>query len=79
MSPFFQLPRELRDLIYDYYVRCDGGYVYDVEARKFRQADGGPVFNALALTCRQAAFELEGLAFQVNTITFSAAYTESLR
>ncbi|KAH7552247.1 hypothetical protein BM1_09109 [Bipolaris maydis] len=79
MFPFFQLPRELRNLIYDYYVRCDGGYVYDVETRKLRRADGDPVFNALALTCRQAAFELEGLAFQVNTITFSAAYTESLR
>ncbi|EUC32498.1 hypothetical protein COCCADRAFT_98462 [Bipolaris zeicola 26-R-13] len=79
MFPFFQLPWELRNLIYDYYVRCDGGYVYDVETRKLRRADGGPVFNALTLTCRQAASELEGLAFQVNTITFSAAYTESLR
>ncbi|USP81842.1 hypothetical protein yc1106_09116 [Curvularia clavata] len=79
MSPLFRLPRELRDIIYDFYIRCDGGYVYNAETQKFRRADGDPISCALALTCRQAASELEGLAFQVNPITFSSTPISSLR
>jgi hypothetical protein len=74
MSAFFQLPRELRDLIYEHYFRCDGGYVYNTETRKLRRADGDPISRALAFTCRQAASELKGLEFQMNAITFSATY-----
>lgn len=69
----------MRDLIYDFYVRCDGGYVYNAETQKFRWADGGPISYTLALTCRQAASELERLAFQMNPTTFSSTPIDSLR
>jgi len=52
MSPLLRLPRELRNLIYDYYLHCDGGYIYDWETRKLLQADGSAVSYALAFTCR---------------------------
>jgi len=52
MSPLLRLPRELRNLIYDYYLRCDGGYIYDWEIRKLLQADSSAVSYALAFACR---------------------------
>ena len=78
MPSLLTLPRELRDLIYEYYLRCDGGYIYHAESRRMTQTNGNAVCHALALTCRQTASELEGLAFNLNTITFSATYSESL-
>ncbi len=77
MSAFLQLPRELRDIIYGYYLHCDGGYVYHAESQRFRQPNGDAVCHALALTCRQIASELDGLAFQLNSITFSATRSTS--
>lgn len=77
MSRFLQLPHELRNLIYDYYLWYDGGYVYNCASKRLSRADGSKDFLALAQTCRQAASELEGRAFQTNTITFSATYSQS--
>jgi len=73
----FRLPRELRDIIYDYYIRCDGGYIFDSETRRFMQTNGEPVCYALAFTCKQAASELEGLPFQLNALTFSSTNSTS--
>jgi hypothetical protein len=39
-SHFLLLAREVRDIIYDYYIQCDGGYVYDFENNQLVQANG---------------------------------------
>ena len=74
-----QLPRELRDLIYDHYFRLNGGYVYDFEANKLTQDDGTPISLSLVLTCRQIAHEVQGLALGVNPVTFSPFFSDATR
>jgi hypothetical protein len=76
-TSFLQLPRELRDLIYDLYLRCDGGYVYNFETNKLAQANGDEIELALIYTCRQVAKEMIGLALSINTVTFSTYYSEA--
>jgi len=78
-SPFLLLPREVRDIIYDYYVRCDDGYIYDFEENKLVQADGNHIDLALMRTCHQVAREMDGLALPANTITFSTFFSEKKR
>lgn len=50
MSRLLQLPREIRDLVYEHYFRGAGGFVYDFAANKLRRADGHPIELALVLT-----------------------------
>ncbi|KAJ3577370.1 hypothetical protein NPX13_g3194 [Xylaria arbuscula] len=71
-SPLLKLPRELRDIIYDFYVAIDGGYVYDFRAGKLRGADAPdrPIDLALTYTCRQITAEMRGVALSANTIHF---------
>ncbi|EAT76575.1 hypothetical protein SNOG_15996 [Parastagonospora nodorum SN15] len=78
-SSFLLLPREVRDIIYDYYVCCDGGYVYDFEGNKLVQANGNHIELALLRTCHQVAREMNGLALPTNTITFSTFFSEKTR
>jgi hypothetical protein len=86
---FFQLPREIRDLIYEYYVSEERGYQYGFDAGKMRRrtpahSAASPVESAatgsghlsLMLTCKQAAEEMEGVALRHNTLTFTAASSE---
>jgi hypothetical protein len=75
MSHFLLLARELRDLIYSYYVAIDGGYVYDPlpEPGRLRAADGRRNGLALMYTCRQVAAEMKGLALRDNVVTFSTS------
>ncbi|KAF9874133.1 hypothetical protein CkaCkLH20_08505 [Colletotrichum karsti] len=78
---FFDLPRELRNIIYEAYVTIDGGYICDTEgfiAGKLRGANKQPIDLALAYTCKQAATELNGLALRINNVTFSTLYREDL-
>ena len=55
LPALLRLPRELRDLIYEEYVRVDGGYVYNPETNKLAHADGSPIDLSLRLVCRQLA------------------------
>ncbi|KAI3321438.1 hypothetical protein HD806DRAFT_152912 [Xylariaceae sp. AK1471] len=84
MSPrptFLGLPRELRDMIYRFYVAVDKGYVYNFQSGKLRTADGRPIDHALMMTCRLVACEMRGIALTTNTITFaaSASYSDQMR
>ncbi|KAF5499968.1 hypothetical protein CGCF413_v007711 [Colletotrichum fructicola] len=79
----FVLPRELRDLIYAFYVSIDGGYVCDTESfirGKLKGAKGGRIHLSLVYTCKRVAEEMDrgGLALRLNTITFSPISEESL-
>ncbi|KAI1155177.1 hypothetical protein F4825DRAFT_447724 [Nemania diffusa] len=71
-SPLLRLPRELRDIIYGFYLAVYGGYVYDFRAGKLRGADAPdrPIDLALTFTCRQIAAEMRGVALGANTIHF---------
>ena len=73
---FLSIPRELRDIIYRYYLSEDNGYQFDFESRKLR-ASNRPIDLALMYTSRQVAAEMEGLAFEFNTVTFSTACPET--
>ncbi|KAI4704302.1 hypothetical protein J4E81_001368 [Alternaria sp. BMP 2799] len=70
-SLLFRLPRELRDRIYEYYTHQEQGYIYDPSAQKFRLANGQNLDVALIYTCKRVAQEIDGLAFESNTIRFS--------
>ena len=47
VSPFFRLPQELRDKVYQNYVREDDGYWFDPRSKKLRLKDGRPIDLAL--------------------------------
>ncbi|KAI0836694.1 hypothetical protein F5Y06DRAFT_101005 [Hypoxylon sp. FL0890] len=74
-SRFLELPRELRNIIYVYYVLGDG-YIYDSQTRTLKTAKGSPIDLALMFTCRQVACEMKGVALRNNTITFRTVPTE---
>ncbi|KAI4933215.1 hypothetical protein J4E85_003620 [Alternaria conjuncta] len=79
VPPLLRLPRELRDLIYEEYVRVDGGYIYNPETNKLANADGSSIDLSLGLVCRQLATEFQGLALKVNTLTFETCFSEASR
>ncbi|KAH9229855.1 hypothetical protein K456DRAFT_1764428 [Colletotrichum gloeosporioides 23] len=79
----FVLPRELRDLIYAFYVSIDGGYVCDTDSfirGKLKGAKGDRIHLSLVYTCKRVAEEMDrgGLALCLDTITFSPISEESL-
>ncbi|CAI0652499.1 unnamed protein product [Colletotrichum noveboracense] len=79
----FVLPRELRDLIYAFYVSIDGGYVCDTDSfirGKLKGAKGDRIHLSLVYTCKRVAEEMDrgGLALRLDTITFSPISEESL-
>jgi len=73
------LPRELRDIIYDYYLRSPAGYAYRFETNKLTNADASSISLSLAFTCRQIATEMKGLALRVNKITFTTFFSKATR
>ncbi|KAI4614578.1 hypothetical protein J4E83_007232 [Alternaria metachromatica] len=77
MSALLQLPRELRDHIYDYYFSCDGGYTHVFETNKLRRPDDQPIEFSLVLSCRQIATETHGLALQLNTLQFATVHSDA--
>lgn len=77
MSPLLQLPRELRNHIYDYYFSCDGGYTHVFETNKLRRADDQPIELSLVLSCRQIAAETHGLALRTNTLRFTTFHSDA--
>ncbi|KAK8081194.1 hypothetical protein PG997_009012 [Apiospora hydei] len=42
-------------------------------------ADGRPIDQSLAFTCKQVAREMTGLGFRCNTINFTTLYSDALR
>ena len=65
-SPFFRLPREIRDTIYKYYAQSRPRYVYDKDTAKLRYSDASAQAEGLGLmiTCKIAANEMKHVAFQ---------------
>ena len=76
---FFSLPRELRDIIYEYYVLEDGGYRFNYDSGKLRVAADRPIDLSFMYTCTLVATEMRGVALGTNTVTFSTAYSDSER
>jgi len=65
-SPFFRLPREIRDTIYEYYAQGRPQYVYDKDTEKLRYSDASAQAEGIGLitTCKIAADEMQHVAFQ---------------
>jgi len=68
-SPIFRLPREIRDVIYEYYLLEQDGYHYDSELGKllYQNPSITPkqvVRIGLRITCRIAAEEMKTIAFR---------------
>ena len=76
MAHLLRLPRELRDLIYEYYFDGEGGFKYDFVTNKLRWADGLSIDLSLVLACRQIAAETHGLALRTNTLRFKTFYSD---
>ena len=67
-SPLFRLPREVRDVIYEYYLLENDGYHFDSETGKllYHKPSISPkqvVRLGLRITCRIAAEEMKDSAF----------------
>jgi hypothetical protein len=77
-SPLLRLPRELRDVVYQYALSEDGGLVADIiddcgqplQLRAKHTGNNEQESNQLRLTCRQLYAETSGLGIQYNDITF---------
>ncbi|KAL1650270.1 hypothetical protein SLS58_001081 [Diplodia intermedia] len=67
-SPFFRLPRELRDWVYAYAFTDAAGLRYEYGTA--RLLGSRPHFWALRFTCRQARQETVDFAFRHNPIVF---------
>lgn len=83
MSHLFRLPRELREIIYGYYITVDGGYLCDTDAfvaGRLKRIDGQPIDIALIYTCKTIAEEMDrgGLAMRLNAISFTTLYSPDL-
>lgn len=71
----FRLPRELRDLVYEFYFSEDGGYVQmDYQSNKLRMRNKKPIDLSLMFICKEIATEARGAPFRANTIEFQATY-----
>ncbi|KAJ4002817.1 hypothetical protein NW752_009471 [Fusarium irregulare] len=74
------LPTELRQKIFAEYFKVQGGYAYDVESDKLRNAADSTLIDlALMYTCRSIANDCKQLPLTVNTVHFSTVYLEDWR
>ena len=75
-----EFPAELRQQIFAEYFKVQGGYAYDVESDKLRNAaDSTPIDLSLMYTCRSIANDCKHLPLTVNTVHFSTVYREDWR
>ncbi|KAH0428495.1 hypothetical protein CcaCcLH18_08957 [Colletotrichum camelliae] len=72
MIHIFDIPREVRDLIYLQCVLSDGGYILDFDSNKLKRADGERIDLSFMLTCKKIANETRGLALSSNVLNFVA-------
>ena len=73
----FHLPRELRDLIYEFYVTQREPLRYFPDDAKLRTCNGDAIDLNLTYVCKQAAVELSGMLFRHNTIDFVASLNDN--
>ncbi|KAF9874219.1 hypothetical protein CkaCkLH20_08202 [Colletotrichum karsti] len=84
MAPvsLFRLPREVRDIVYRYYVTVSGGLVCDTEAFVNGKLRGKhePLSFSLVYTCKQISAEMDrgGIALRYNVLTFSTIWDRDL-
>lgn len=82
-SAFLNLPREIRDDIYAFYVTYEDGLVYNFDYEEKTQSENilrnlvpankkHRIDLAFRSTCKQVHRETEGLILKFNTITFSS-------
>ena len=76
---FYELPRELRDQVYDNFFTLEGGYHHDHRTNKLLTEKGEMIDLNFRLASRQIAQETRGLALKLNAVSFSTAYDEELR
>ena len=76
---FLSLPRELRDIIYHYYVFEDEGYHFNYELGKLQASNNRPISLTLMYTCKSIAAEMRGLSLRTNVIKFLPIYSERER
>jgi hypothetical protein len=69
-SPFFRIPRELRDEIYEYYVLERHGYHHHLSTGKLSLANSAPIDLRLTHICRAIAQEMKDVPLRTNTVTF---------
>ena len=67
-GPLFSLARELRDMIYGFYVTTEGGYSLNHQSGKLVTVEGHRIDLALAYTCKTVATEMRNLPLQINAI-----------
>jgi hypothetical protein len=53
------------------------GYVHNFQTNRLVSADNEPLDFSLNLSCRQIAHEMEGVALEVNKITFRTYRSDS--
>ncbi|KAM0351746.1 hypothetical protein ACHAPU_002258 [Fusarium lateritium] len=73
------LPLEIKQQIFAYHFKAEGGYVYDGKSDKLRNADGSPINLSLFYTCRSIANACKDLPLALNTIHFSTLFREDWR
>ncbi|GKU05385.1 hypothetical protein FLAG1_01130 [Fusarium langsethiae] len=73
------LPLEIRQQIFREYFKVQGGYVYNDQSDKLRNADDTPIDLSLSYACRSIAKDCKRLPLAVNTIHFSTLYREDWR
>ncbi|QDS73752.1 hypothetical protein FKW77_005025 [Venturia effusa] len=73
-SPFFRLPRELRDSIYTYYVTQEHGYRYE---KGRLVGNNGPIDFSLPHSCRAIFEEMKGIHLRANEIIFTPIRPEA--
>ncbi|GKT88971.1 hypothetical protein CT0861_07137 [Colletotrichum tofieldiae] len=76
MVHFFDLPREVRNMIYVAYVSIKGGYVLDFNSNTLKGANNESIDLAFMLTCKSVAKEMKGIAMSSNIITFSTFHSQ---
>lgn len=74
-----RFPREVRDIIYHYYVFEADGYHFDYKSGKFRTSDNRPIDLALISTCSTVAAELPHCALKSNVLHFWTLGSENER
>ena len=74
---FFELPRELRDPVYWYYLKEDGGYSFHHQSGTIRTSNSQPVDLALVYTCKSTAAEMRNKAHEINEVTFKTVHSDS--
>jgi hypothetical protein len=72
------LPREVRDLVYDFYFTLPGGYMFHFESKKLQDDEYQPLNLFLLYSCRQIASETHDLPLRLNTITFTTRHSRAM-